>query len=188
MSYSSRKAYADIGDSAPQNREYLVDNPRRKVTVTKYRIHTRGESTTSYPDRREYTAYGSRGSSSCYQVFPDAGYTARRPRNDFRMPEASYKPLGAEYTYLISTERVFGRPVRRETTITASQITITQAAMMMACWGSATQKDPNSQLKSGEDTAFMHMPNIHSKRTSSQHIEVATLNTKKPQQQQTREK
>ncbi len=93
--YSSRRAYADAIDDyenfayrLPRQREHhhvheprsalsprgmyrSSDTPVRKVTVTSHRIHTSGESTTSYHDHRVYTTYGSSWSPVGYQELSD---------------------------------------------------------------------------------------------------------------------
>ena len=147
MSYSSRpqpsvRTYADTGHSNLSHlqsplRKILVDeahsalssqphtlhggHSHRNVTVTRYRFHTNGESTTSYHDNREYTAYDSHLSSSGYQEtwqappyspsfrlndrdrpsFSDEGHRdpTRRPRDVFHTSEASSQRLGAGYRH-----------------------------------------------------------------------------------------
>ena len=122
MPYSSRRAYTDTSDSGHATYADYQDSPcrplryreyetRQKVTVTRYRIHTSGESPSSYHDCREYTAYGSHRFSSGYHRLPDEGYRdpTRRPRGEFGKREASSKHKGAEYTYSGSPKQEFGR-------------------------------------------------------------------------------
>ena len=123
MSYHpSRRAYTDTSDSGHATYDDYQDTPcrplryreyetRHKVTVTRYRIHTSGESSTSYHDQREYTVHGSHPFSSVYHTLPDEGYRdpSRGPRGDFGKREASSKHLGAEYTYSNSPKREFRR-------------------------------------------------------------------------------
>lgn len=115
MSHPSRRAYADTGHATYDDYEYFSRRPlqsrehktRHKVTVTRYRIDTSVESTTSYHDRREYSAYGSHPFSSRYQSIPNEGYRGPTPptRGNSRMSKASFKDFGADYTNPDNLER-----------------------------------------------------------------------------------
>ena len=118
MSYPSRRAYADASelghatyddyqDFSRHPFQYREHEVRHKVTVTRYRVQTSGESTTSYHDRRDDSAYDSHPSSSSYHTIPNEGYTDPNPRlrGDSRRPEKSFKYFDADYTYPDSPKR-----------------------------------------------------------------------------------
>ena len=104
MSYSSRRAYTGISDSncatydddcqdlSHRPLQDRVFEQRRRVTVTRYRIDTADNFTTSYYDRREYTAHETHQSSFGNHT-PLKGHrdTARLPRGNSRLPEASFE-------------------------------------------------------------------------------------------------
>lgn len=119
MSHPSRRVYADTGHATYDDDEYFSRRPlqsrehktRHKVTVTRYRIDTSGEFTTSYHDRREYNAYGRHRFSSGYQSISNEGYRSPTPRTRgySRTSKASFKDFGADYTYPDNPEREFNR-------------------------------------------------------------------------------
>ena len=104
MSHSSRRTYTGISDSncATHDDDYQdishrplqnrVHERRRRVTVTRYRIDTADNFTTSYYDRREYTAHETHRSSSGNHT-PLKGHRdpARLLRGNSRLPEASFE-------------------------------------------------------------------------------------------------
>ena len=103
MSHSSRRAYAGTNNSnystyddyqtlSHHPLQHRVHEQRSRVTVTRYRIDTADKSTTSYYDRRQYTAHRTHRSSTG-NCAPVKGHRdpARLLRGDSRLPEADYE-------------------------------------------------------------------------------------------------
>lgn len=115
---SSHGSYVSSDNHQPRN----MTVKSQKITATRYRIHTSGESTTSYHDRterKEYTVYDSHRSSSSRQNIPSSSRTGYYPslsdtkeiddRHFARLPEARSQRLGAQFTYSDWSERDYPR-------------------------------------------------------------------------------
>ena len=103
MSHSSRRAYTGASDSncatyddyqnlSHRPLQHRVHELRGQATVTRYRIDTADNFTTSYYDCREYTAHETHRSSFGNHV-PLKGHRdpARLLRGNSRIPEASFE-------------------------------------------------------------------------------------------------
>lgn len=104
MSHSSRRAYTGTSDSncatydddyqdlSHRPLQHRVHQRRRQVTVTRHRIDTADNFTTSYYDRREYTAHETHRSSFGNHT-PVKGHRdpARLLRGNSRLLEASFE-------------------------------------------------------------------------------------------------
>ena len=122
MSHCSRRAYTGTSDSncatyddhqnlSNRPLQHRVHELRSQVTETRYRIDTADNFTSSYYDRREYTAHETHRSSFGNYV-PLKGHRdpARLLRGNSRLPEASFERI---HTYIHRPKQELRMPSER---------------------------------------------------------------------------